>query len=370
MLILTALCIGGLICWSTVTKNGIIENTSLPISAQFGTRRLLAASDGGDGYVHIGGTPIGISICADGLIVMGECGVQTEGGVVHPLAGADVRKGDILTAVNGTRVRSVYQLKVLVDNGDGEALTLTLKRGGEAYEAKATPATDINGGLKKLGLMLKEDIGGVGTLTFVTEGGRYAALGHYITDADTGLGGELDNGKIYPTEVDGVIRGERGKAGGLIADVNRLSKSVGDICANTLIGLYGNYSAPPQGEMYRVARKGEAKPGAAKLYTTIDGDAPAFYDIEIVKVVSQNEVGEKGMVILVRDKQLLAKTGGIVQGMSGSPIVQNGSLIGAVTHVFLQDPTRGYAVHSRFMYDYAVGGTSFAPESVQYGEAA
>ena len=119
------------------------------------------------------------------------------------------------------------------------------------------------------------------------------------------------------------------------------------------IGIYGEYTAEYDAQLYKIAQKGEAKPGHALLLTTVEGDEPKFYDIEIVKVISQNTPGDKGMVILVNDKELLNKTGGIVQGMSGSPIVQNGILIGAVTHVFIQDPTRGYAVHSRFMLDEA-----------------
>ena len=137
-----------------------------------------------------------------------------------------------------------------------------------------------------------------------------------------------------------------------------MSKSIGAINANTDIGLYGKYEGEYGGDLYRIAMKGEAKVGKAQVLTTIDGASPKFYDIDVVKVVSQSVASEKGMVICVRDKELLDKTGGIVQGMSGSPIVQNGILIGAVTHVFIQDPTRGYAVHSRFMYDYATGVTA------------
>lgn len=164
---------------------------------------------------------------------------------------------------------------------------------------------------------------------------------------------ELSSGHIYATSIDGVIKGERGQAGGLVADVNRLSDPIGDIKKNTQIGIFGDFTADYDGALFRIAESGEAKMGPAKVFTTIDGTQPKFYDIDIVKVVPQSEAGEKGMVIAVRDKELLEKTGGIVQGMSGSPIVQDGILIGAVTHVFVQDPTRGYAVHSRFMYDYA-----------------
>ena len=234
---------------------------------------------------------------------------------------------------------------------------MKVKRGNATIDVKLNAVKD-NFGQYKLGLALKEDVGGVGTMTFVTDDGHFAALGHRILDAESGLNGELNQGNIYDTTVSGVVKGEKGKAGGLVAEVNRLSKSIGEIKENTNIGLYGVYSGEIKGDLYRIATKGEAKIGRAQVLTTVDGKTPKFYDIDVVKVISQSEVAEKGMVILVRDKELLEKTGGIVQGMSGSPIVQNGILIGAVTHVFIQDPTRGYAVHSRFMYDYATGVTA------------
>ena len=235
---------------------------------------------------------------------------------------------------------------------DGRFL-LTLKRGDDVrtFVVKAEKSKVDNE--FKLGLMLKEDVSGVGTLTFVTKEGNFAALGHKIADFESNLSENLNQGNIYCAQITGVIKGERGKAGGLVADVNKLSNPVGEVSRNTEIGIYGKYDGEKLGDLYRIAMKGEAKVGKAKVLTTVDGSSPKFYDIDVVKVVSQSEVGEKGMVISVRDKELIDKTGGIVQGMSGSPIVQNGILIGAVTHVFVQDPTRGYAVHSRFMYDYA-----------------
>ncbi len=302
--------------------------------------------------MHIGGNPIGIAISADGLIVVDKCAVSTKDGEVFPSARVDIRKGDVILSVNGNQTKSVYKLKNILNEANSPTFLLKVKRGNNVIDVKVSAVKD-NLGQYKLGLALKEDVGGVGTMTFVTRDGHFAALGHHILDAESGLGDELNQGNIYNATVGGVIKGEKGKAGGLVAEVNRLSKSVGEIKENTNIGLYGVYSGEIKGDLYRIATKGEAKIGKAQVLTTVDGSMPKFYDIDIVKVVSQSEVGEKGMVILVRDKELLEKTGGIVQGMSGSPIVQNGILIGAVTHVFIQDPTRGYAVHSRFMYDYA-----------------
>ena len=349
------------ICNISAVKNAKYENTFEDFSTknQENSEKLkfeLCASEGRN-YVHIGGNPIGIAISADGLIVVDKCAVSTKDGEVFPSARVDIRKGDVILSVNGNQTKSVYKLKNILKEANSPTFLLKVKRGNATIDVKLNAVKD-NFGQYKLGLALKEDVGGVGTMTFVTDDGHFAALGHCILDAESGLDGELNQGNIYDTTVSGVVKGEKGKAGGLVAEVNRLSKSTGEIKGNTNIGLYGVYSGEIKGDLYRIATKGEAKIGRAQVLTTVDGKTPKFYDIDVVKVISQSEVGEKGMVILVRDKELLEKTGGIVQGMSGSPIVQNGILIGAVTHVFIQDPTRGYAVHSRFMYDYATGVTA------------
>lgn len=349
------------ICNISAVKNAKYENTFEDFSTkkQENSEKIkfeLCASEGRN-YVHIGGNPIGIAISADGLIVVDKCAVSTKDGEVFPSARVDIRKGDVILSVNGNQTKSVYKLKNILKEANSPTFLLKVKRGNATFDVKLNAVKD-NFGQYKLGLALKEDVGGVGTMTFVTDDGHFAALGHRILDAESGLNGELNQGNIYDTTVSGVVKGEKGKAGGLVAEVNRLSKSIGEIKENANIGLYGVYSGEIKGDLYRIATKGEAKIGRAQVLTTVDGKTPKFYDIDVVKVISQSEVAEKGMVILVRDKELLEKTGGIVQGMSGSPIVQNGILIGAVTHVFIQDPTRGYAVHSRFMYDYATGVTA------------
>lgn len=301
-------------------------------------------------YVRIGGYPIGISIKAQGLIVVDKCDVNGES-VASP--SSMLQSGDIILSVNSEKIDSIYRLKQILSASKDGVFKVEYMRDKHRYITTITAIKDKKDGMYKLGLSLKEDVGGVGTMTFVTQEGKFAALGHHIQDADTQVCEQLNSGNIFDTSISGIVKGERGKAGGLVADVNRLSKSIGEIEKNTEIGLYGNYSGEQRGDLYRIAMKGEAKIGRAQILTTIDGSTPKFYDIEIVKVISQSSPEQKGMVISISDKTLLEKTGGIVQGMSGSPIVQNGILIGAVTHVFVQDPTRGYAVHARFMYDTA-----------------
>lgn len=346
----------GCICNISAIKIAKYENTFDNISPQIQQNadklnfELCTANE--RNYVHIGGNPIGIAINAGGLIVVDKCPVSTKDGEVYPSARADIRRGDVVLSVNDIQTKSVYKLKSILSEAKSPTFTLKIERNNVVSDVKVNAVKD-NLGQYKLGLALKEDVGGVGTMTFITDNGQFAALGHHIADGESGLDDELNQGNVYNTSVSGVVKGEKGKAGGLVADVNRLSNSIGEVKENTNIGLYGKYTGEIKGDLYRIATKGEAKIGKAQVLTTIEGSTPRFYDIDIVKVISQSETAEKGMVILVRDKELLQKTGGIVQGMSGSPIVQNGILIGAVTHVFVQDPTRGYAVHSRFMYDYA-----------------
>lgn len=303
-------------------------------------------------YVRIGGKPIGISIKTQGLIVVSKDKVQTASGETIPLKNSKISGGDVLMGINGEKVNSLYKLKDILSKLTSPGVTIEYSHQNVDYSDRVVLAKDKSDGKYKLGLALKEDVGGVGTLTFVTTDGSFAALGHRISDVE-GIFEELNTGNIYNATVNGVVKGERGKAGGLVADVNRFSKSIGSISANTDIGLYGKFEGEYDGKLYKIAAKGEARIGKAQVLTTIDGSPPKFYEVEIVKVVSQSEPAEKGMVVKVSDKELLEKTGGIVQGMSGSPIVQDGVLIGAITHVFVQDPTRGYAVHSRFMYEKA-----------------
>ncbi len=355
ILLFCAFC--ALICNISVLKNIEIKNTFtenqtiLYDNSFFDKIQNCAGND--KNYVRIGGYPIGISIKAQGLIVAAKGSVTTQNGDVCPLEKSKIDKGDVLVSLNGEKVDSLYKLKKTLSELANPKITFEYLHNNTIIKDTGVLAKDKTDGKYKLGLALKEDVGGVGTLTFVTQDGKFAALGHKIADGDTGLEKELNEGKIYNANVNGVEKGERGKAGGLIADVNRLSKSIGEICDNTEIGLYGKYTATADGDLYRIASKGEARVGKAQVLTTVDGSSPKFYDVEIVKVVSQSEAAEKGMVVKVSDKELIAKTGGIVQGMSGSPIVQDGILIGAITHVFVQDPTRGYAVHSRFMLEKA-----------------
>ena len=306
-----------------------------------------------DDFVYLGGYPIGISATAGGLIVVELTDVQTADGAVRPLENLGIGKGDLIKEINGIELTGIYQLKKFINRLDGDIVLTVKHKNGSVCNISVVPAV-CQTGEKKLGVILKEDVSGIGTMTFVTLNGRYGALGHHIVDGQSGLCDELNGGKVYNTSISDVIKGQNGKAGGLVASLNKLSTPIGEVNRNSNIGIYGCYYGAPQGALIEVAEAGEATMGKAQIYTTIAGENPDFYDVEIVKVIDQNAPKEKGLVVLVKDKRLIEATGGIVQGMSGSPIIQNGKLIGAVTHVFVDDPTRGYGVHSRFMHQMAV----------------
>ena len=303
-------------------------------------------------YVYLGGYPIGISADPEGLIVVEITDVQTENGAVRPMDNVGVVKGDVIKKFNGESLTSIFQLKELLAKNEQEILLTVRHRNGVVDVVSIVPAI-CRTGERKLGLILKEEVSGIGTMTFVTLNNGFGALGHHIIDGESGLCNELHSGKIYNTSVNDVVKGQNGKAGGLLASLNKLSTPTGEVLQNTNVGLYGRYYGNPQGKLIEIADEGDATMGKAQIYTTIKGDSPDFYDVEIVKVIDQSTPKEKGLVVLVKDERLLESTGGIVQGMSGSPIIQNGKLIGAVTHVFVDDPTRGYGVHSRFMYQMA-----------------
>ena len=206
---------------------------------------------------------------------------------------------------------------------------------------------DALSGKNKLGLLLQDQIEGIGTMTY-TDGKSFYALGHTIKDMN-GNNVIANGGNIYIANINGYIRGQKGRAGELSGSFITIDNALGNITANNDFGLYGQLKEDYQGELVPLGSKSDAQPGTAYIYTTIDGMAPQKYEIQIIKTNNQNRPSEKSMVLRITDKRLLDTTGGIVQGMSGSPIIQNGKLIGAVTHVFTSDPTKGYGVYVDWM---------------------
>ncbi|MDE6605697.1 MAG: SpoIVB peptidase [Clostridia bacterium] len=296
-------------------------------------------------YVMLGGYPIGIAIKTNGLYITSKVSVVTKDGAVCPVEDFDIKSGDILLEIDSQVVKSVNDIPAIIQ--DKIEVTLKIKRNEDIKEFIVQPALDALSGKNKLGLLLQDQIEGIGTMTY-TDGKNFYALGHTIKD----MNGEnviANGGNIYTANINGYVRGQKGRAGELNGTFMTLDKALGNISANNDFGLYGQLENEYQGNQVLLGSKSDVQPGTAYIYTTINGMEPQKYEIQIIKANNQNSPSEKSMVLRVVDKRLLDTTGGIVQGMSGSPIIQNGKLIGAVTHVFTSDPTKGYGVYVDWM---------------------
>ena len=300
-------------------------------------------------YVYLGGKPIGITLGNNGVIISGVTDVITDEGLVSPCKGHNIAPGDLLLKIDDKNINSVEDITSALNNC-GKNVTLKVKQKNKTVSFTITPAIDTLSKKKKLGMYIKESISGVGTLTYINPGdNRFGALGHQISEKDSV---SLSNaqGNIYKCNIIGSVKGERGKPGELRGVFNKFEAPIGSIDKNLQTGIYGYYTSKTDNlTKIDLGNRLSVKIGKAQIYTTIYGEEPKYYDIEIVKANSQNEPSEKGLVINVTDKKLIEKTEGIVQGMSGSPIIQNGKLIGAVSHVFVNDPTRGYGMYIDWM---------------------
>ena len=300
--------------------------------------------------VYIGGVPIGLSLASDGAIVISDTVVSSTDGKVNK--NATFKSGDILTSIEGQAIKSLDQVEELLQNSNGRVnVEFIRKNQKKSLNVELIKSTD---GKYKLGLWVKDDISGVGTLTYVKQDTHnFAALGHPITDGKAGNIIPIEHGKIYDCSLIGINKGERNNPGELRC-VFLQSSEKGEIIKNNKYGIFGHLSnldnIVDTNLTAKIGGRLGVKPGKAKIVSSISGIREE-YEIEIIKANYQAKSDDKSIVFRVTDKRLLELTGGIVQGMSGSPIMQNGKLVGAVTHVFLTDPTKGYGVYSDWMLE-------------------
>lgn len=297
--------------------------------------------------VYLGGMPIGISAISENLIVSEIVNVVSNDGSYSPAYQSGVLKGDMILSVNGVEVRDLASFNEAVGN-DGKAISIKVQRNADTLSFVVQPVMDLTQNSFKIGLLLKNELSGIGTMTFITKNNKYGALGHMIFD-EYGYGGVYSSGYIYGCNITGYNVATEKQPGELRGTIDYVEHA-GTICENAFCGLYGEFNFDKSNlQTIEVGHRNEVKNGKAHIYTTIEGNTPKLYEIEIIKAVSQDEPAEKGMVIRITDKELKKKTGGILQGMSGSPIIQNGKLIGAVTHVFTTDSTKGYGIYVDWM---------------------
>ena len=307
-----------------------------------------------DSVVVGGGETIGMKLESSGLTVVSFEEVTTRDySRVKPYKDKNIQRGDIIVEINGVGVESVEQFVKEIQKTKGGVVELTFLRNGRKYTEKLIPVIDRNDGKYKLGLWVKNITSGVGTVTYIDKNtGMFGALGHGISDIDGMDLLDVKRGKAYKAIILSVKKGQRGNPGELKGAI-RENDIYGEIIKNTRFGVFGyiNEDVEINGKEYEVCLKSDIKEGKAQILSTINGEQLKSYDIEIEQVNTHGEIQEKSMIIHVIDQELIEKTGGIVQGMSGSPIIQNGKLVGAVTHVLINDPTRGYGVFIETMLE-------------------
>lgn len=308
-----------------------------------------------NGTVYASGNTVGIYMETEGVLIIDTGEIMTEQGTSQDPAKNIVKPGDYIVAFNEQKVTSKQELIEDISHLDGDDVTLDLLREGQEVPVSLTPVKDTNGDYK-LGIWVRDNTQGIGTLTFVDKEGNYGALGHGISDVDTGELLHISEGSLYQAEVLGIQKGESGSPGELSGLIRyEPGRVLGNIDINSKNGIYGHISAGKEGMFLKkmpVAYKQELKTGPASLLCCVNGKVQE-YQAEITRIDMNHEDTNKSFVLHVTDSELLEATGGIVQGMSGSPIIQDGKLVGAVTHVLVNDPTRGYGIFIENMLEAA-----------------
>ncbi len=300
--------------------------------------------------VLLGGQAIGVTVRGASTVVAIDRVPSAEGPLRFPAGAAGLRVGDALTAVDGRAVRSDAGLHEFVQQAGraGRPVRLTVVRRDGVHTLKAQPVFDRQLARYRLGIYVRDELSGVGTLTFADpERGTFAALGHSVRLAP---GSRLSSrGEIVPAVVFGVMRARRGRPGQKMGALDLTQLPLGTITRNTDVGIGGQLARLPKGRVLPLATASEVRPGPATLYTVLRDHKVEAFRVRIERVITDRRAGSKGMVLRIVDRRLLRRSGGIVQGMSGSPLVQGGRLIGAVTHVFVHDPWRGYGTFAAWM---------------------
>lgn len=323
-----------------------------------------AAADSGELSVIPLGSAFGIKLFTDGVIVASLSDIYTENGVCCPAAEAGLLPGDYLVEADGMEIQSNAALAKYIGVSGGKPIRFLVKRGEEQFEATVNPV--YGEGAFKTGIWVRDSAAGVGTLTFYDpQSGMFAGLGHGICDMDAGGVMALKSGEPAPITLCGVTKGQPQSPGQLRGYFSS-DESLGRLLANNETGVYGTLDTPPAGTALAVLPREEVQEGAVKLLLSIDENGPRLYEAKIEGIASRDQP-TKNLVLRVTDPRLLEATGGIVQGMSGAPILQNGKLAGAVTHVFTEDPAMGYGIFAQTMVEQ---GRAIARQSVQEHDAA
>ena len=315
-----------------------------------------AQADAGETRILIpGGQAVGVALKTQGVLVVSRASRQE---IKTPL-----RVGDVILSVQGESVLSAQELAQRVSALERDSVELQVLRGGKEITVQAAVPVSETDGRRRLGVWVRDSTAGVGTLSYIDPRTQaYGALGHAIVDGDTGEMLSVLDGAIMQARVVGVTKGENGRAGELKGSFLKENRQIGTLRHNCAYGIYGTIDTQPETLLYPqglpVGTREQAHPGKATIISTVDEDGPKEYSVEILRCFAQDKPSQKGMILRVTDERLLEKTGGIVQGMSGSPIIQDGRIIGAVTHVYLSDSAQGYGMYIEWMLEQSDGMAS------------
>ena len=295
-----------------------------------------------------GGKCIGVALSTDGVLVVDVSDVvSSDGKHTSPAKDAGIKSGDLIQSFNGNEIESVSDLNTAINSSGGKASSVKLNRNGNIREVLITPKVSQSDGGFKIGAWVKDAASGIGTLTFYDPDTKsFAALGHGICDSETGNLLTVGDGNILSSSIVSIDKGEKGVPGELNGIFKDDEPILGKITDNNDCGIFGTCESNilTGTQTVPIADRDEVKLGSAYILANVEGNSIEKFDIEIIRIMPKAISSQKGMIIRITDEKLLNKTGGIVQGMSGSPVIQNGKLVGAVTHVFVNDPTRGYGI--------------------------
>lgn len=298
--------------------------------------------------VYVGGFPVGLKLYADGVVIVDTESVDTESGMVDTAKRANLKVGDIIKEINGERVTTNKRVSEIIEQSNGEEISLLVSRDGENLNVNFKTEYSVSEGKFKAGIWIRDSSAGIGTVTFCTEKGYFAALGHAVCDIDTKQVIPISQGETTNVSIVNYIKGKSGCAGELCGYLE--AEKTGEVYYNGDLGVYGKFNELPETGIYEIATADEVETGEATIFATLENGVTEEFKIQITGIDKKSEEN-KHLVIKVIDENLINKTGGIIQGMSGSPIIQNGKLVGAVTHVFLNDPAGGYGIFAETMLE-------------------
>jgi len=298
-----------------------------------------------------GGMPFGVKFFTEGVVVVGLSDIETERGSINPAKTAGIKTSDIITEINGISINSVEEAAKIIEASKGDNLYLKVLRDGKTVELRLKPVYSVSESKYKSGIWLRDSTAGIGTITFITPSNyAFGGLGHGICDVDTGNLMPLKKGTVINAIIDSSVKGKPELPGEL---KGKFKENMGTLLANTQNGIFGILNnmpvTPENATPLPVGLRSEVKEGKASIYSTVDESGVREFEIEIIKIYKSSN-DSKNFLVKITDPELLEITGGIVQGMSGSPIIQDGKIIGAVTHVLVSDPTKGYGIFMENMF--------------------